>query len=96
VWTPDGSGLAYNVTNTGRSPLRVQIQGMAGWPSQAWCATITGASGRIPWSQFNSACWDGSGTVYDGTPLQNVMILVPGSNVYAVPFSFCLNAIGPV
>jgi hypothetical protein len=96
LWNPDSSGLAYDVTNSGASPLRIQIQGAAGWPSEAWCAVITGTSGKISWNQFNSACWDGTGSIYDGTPLQSVMILVPGSNVYSVRFSFCLNSIGPI
>jgi len=95
LWNPDSDGLAFDVTNSGNSPLRIQIQGALGWPSQAWCAVITGASGNIPWGRFNSACWDGTGSTYDGTPLQNVMIMVPGSNVYPIPFSFCLNSIGP-
>jgi len=95
TWTPDSDGIAYDVTNSAGSPLRIQIQGLAGWPSQAWCALVTGTSGKISWGRFNSACWDGSGSTYDGTPLQNVMILVPGSNVYPVPFSFCLNSLGP-
>jgi len=96
VWTPDSNGIAYDVTNTGGSQLRMQIQGAAGWPSEAWCAIVSGTSGTIYWSQFNSACWDGSGSIYDRTPLQNVMILVPGSNIYTVPFNVCLNSIGPI
>ncbi|HJX52464.1 MAG TPA: hypothetical protein VJ801_06840 [Polyangia bacterium] len=96
VWNPDSSGLTYDVTNSGGSALRIQIQGAAGWPSEAWCAIITGTSGRISWNQFNSACWDGTGSRYNGTPLQSVMILVPGSLGYSVPFSFCLNSIGPI
>ena len=47
------------------------------------------------WFDFNTKCWDGTGADYDGTtPLQSVMVLVPGDLV-AVPFSFCINAITP-
>jgi hypothetical protein len=96
LWTPVGSGLAYDVTNSGRSPLRIQIQGAAGWPSEAWCAVITGTSGTVSWKQFNSSCWDNIGSFYDGTPLQSVMLLVPGDMGFSIPFSLCLNSIRPI
>ena len=96
LWTPVGSGLAYDVTNNGGTPLRIQIQGAAGWPSEAWCAVITGTSGTVSWKQFNSSCWDNIGSFYDGTPLQSVMLLVPGDMGSSIPFSLCLNSITPI
>src|SRR4051794_11384431 len=97
TWTPTGAGVVYSVTNTGGSPLRIQIQA-AGGDSDAtkrWCAPITAGSGVISWSTFNTACWDGTGTNYNGTtPLQSIMALVPGDLV-AVPFNFCLNSVAP-
>jgi hypothetical protein len=100
TWSPSGGGIAYGVTNTAGSTLRIQISAAGGDtdPSKRWCAPITSSSNRmfvIPWSTFNTACWDGSGTNYDGTtPLQSVMVVVPGS-LTAVRFNFCLNSMGP-
>jgi hypothetical protein len=97
TWSPSGVGIVYSVSNTFGSALRIQIQTVAGntEPSQHWCSPITSSSGVIRWSTFNTACWDGSGTNYDGTtPLQTIMVLVPG-DLTAVPFNFCLNSMGP-
>jgi hypothetical protein len=96
LWKPDGTGLAYDVTNSGGSPLRIQIQGAAGWPTEAWCAVVSGTSGKILWNQFNASCWDNLGSSYDGTPLQSVMLLVPGNMGSSLPFSLCLNSIRPI
>ncbi len=92
---PTATGLVVNVTNTGMSTLRVQLQGPNGATdaTQRWCATITGTGGTIPYSSFNTACWDGSGTAYSGQPIVAAQILVPGDNMVAVPYNFCLNSI---
>ena len=85
------------ISNTFGSTLRIQIQAAGGDtdPSKRWCSPITSSSGVIPWSTFNTACWDGSGTNFDGTtPLQSAMVVVPG-DLTPVPFNFCLNSMGP-
>ncbi|HEY4106352.1 MAG TPA: hypothetical protein VGM44_20775 [Polyangiaceae bacterium] len=93
--TPTATGLVVNVTNTGMSPLRVQLQGPNGATdaTQRWCATITGSGGTIPYSMFNTACWDGTGTNYSGQPIAAVQILVPGDNLVPVMYNFCLNSV---
>jgi Glycosyl hydrolase family 12 len=48
----------------------------------------------MPWTAFNTKCWDNSGTAYGKEPISSVSILVPGTNSAAVPFSFCLNNVG--
>ncbi len=99
TWTPtsiSSGGVLISVSNPGGSTLRVQIQGPNGSTdaSDNWCAVITGTGGLIPWTSFNTACWDNSGTVYAGQPLSQVEVTIPGSNTAAVPFSFCLNSLG--
>ncbi len=100
TWTPasvSSGGVTVNVSNNGTSVLRVQIQGpnAATDATDRWCATMTtfNQAVTIPWSNFNTSCWDGLGTRYSGQPLQEVMILVPGDDLYSVPYSFCLNSI---
>jgi hypothetical protein len=100
TWTPasiSSGGVTVNVSNNGTSTLRVQIQGPSGATdaTDRWCATMItfNQTVTIPWSSFNTSCWDGLGTRYAGQPLEAVMILVPGDNLYSVPYSFCLNSI---
>ena len=92
---PAGNGLTVTVTKTVDSPLRVQIQGPNGGTdaNDRWCAPLIGSGGFVPWSAFNTKCWDGSGTAYAKQPIVSVSLLVPGANVSAVPFAFCLTSL---
>jgi len=94
---PTSAGVSVDVTDTGGSQLRVQISGPAGAtdPNDRWCVPIAGSGGFIPWGSFNTACWGGYGNAYNGEPLTQIAILVPGSNSVAVPFNFCINSIVP-
>jgi photosystem II stability/assembly factor-like uncharacterized protein len=97
TWTPTGTGVRWQVKNTGGSPLRLQIQGVAGYPSQSWCYPLVGNGGTIKWSDFNSQCWGSATTVaYDGTipPIQ-IMVQVSGLDNAAQPFDFCLEGAAP-
>ena len=97
VWTPTGSGLAYSLTSNIASPLRIQIEGAAGYPSESWCVNLTGTSGKIAWTQFKQYCWANYGLFYDGkTPLKSVMFDVPGTNGTKVNYDFCVGSIGPI
>lgn len=95
------SGIAVNFVKQGGDTAftwRVQLQGANGHlsgeagASDRWCATITEVQGKvfIPYSDFNTACWDGSGQDYAGEPITAVSFLVPGSPE-ATPFNFCVN-----
>ena len=97
TWKPTGTGVRWQVKNTGGSPLRLQIQGVASYPSQSWCYPLVGNSGTIKWSDFNSQCWGSSTTVaYDGTiPLNQIIVQVSGLNYAAQPFDFCLEGAAP-
>jgi hypothetical protein len=89
--TPALAGLQVSVTNTAMSPLRILIQNLDG--SAVWCAELTGAGGFIPWTTFNTACWDGSGMAYARQPISLAMISVPGGTTAAIPYNFCLNSL---
>jgi hypothetical protein len=89
------TGLAVNFSKTGAFTLRVQIQAQDGATNadHRWCYTITDAAGPIfaPYSMFNTKCWDGTGTNYDGTtPISAVVFLVPGATS-VTPYNFCIN-----
>jgi len=89
AFTPTLAGLQLEVTNPGMSPLRIQIQTENG--AGNWCAVVTGAGGFIPWTDFNTACWDGSGTAYARQPISTANLQVPGGTTAAIPYDLCLN-----
>jgi hypothetical protein len=99
-------GIVVNVSNpvnhpvdsasSGTFELRVQLSGPNGASdaNDRWCATI-GAFDReilIPWTTFNTACWNSSGNTYAAQPLQSVDVLVAGGTV-AAAYSFCVNSV---
>jgi hypothetical protein len=90
LWQPTGMGLEYKVTTHGNTSLRIEIQGAAGYPKQAWCAGINGA-GMLKWTNFNTLCWDDGGTYYDNSPLRSIAFLIPGGD-----FDFCVDFIEPM
>jgi hypothetical protein len=94
---PTLDGLNISITNNAGGQLRVQIQGPNGATdaTQRWCAPIPGNGGFIPWTAFNTACWDNSGTYYAMQPIVAVLVLVPGSTTGPTVFDFCVNTIGP-
>jgi len=97
VWNPSGSGLAYSLLVNLVSPLRITIQGAAGYPDESWCVNISANSGTIAWTQFKQSCWASYGSYYDGKiPLQSVMFEVPGINSVRVNYDFCVGSVGPI
>jgi hypothetical protein len=89
-------GVHANVFNPGGSRLRVELRRPAGSTEPNWCAWLGmyGYTVTIPWSAF-TLC-DGSGPSYDGSQVESVVVLVPGSSAAAVSFDFCINDLGVV
>ncbi len=86
---PGGTGVRVSVQNYAGSQLRVQIQDNSG---TSWCAPVpvTG-TGTIPWSSFNTMCWDGTGATYVGQPISQVMVQAPASsNLSPTAYDFCI------
>jgi hypothetical protein len=98
AWTPpSGSlGIGYETSNFAGSPLRIQLQAPGGDTNAnlRFCVESSG-TGTFAWSSFNTKCWDGSGSSYDGvTPLESIMVLVPGA-MTDTAFDFCVLSITP-
>jgi hypothetical protein len=69
--TPKGASLVVTGAAAGG---RVQLQ--AG--SSYWCAPFTSGT-PIPYSTFNTKCWDNSGTAYStATPIDTIALQIPG------------------
>lgn len=90
-FTPTLAGLQVDVANRAGSPLRILIQTQDG--TGLWCANVNGSGGYIAWTDFNTACWDGSGTAYALQPLAVASVQVPGGIDAAIPYDFCLNGL---
>ncbi len=88
-----GSTITVSYVNKGaQGGSQLELQLYDG--SDYWCsylsASTTPTSETIPFSKFNTKCWDGSGTAFvSGTPITAVDLVVPGSAVAATPFDFC-------
>jgi hypothetical protein len=85
-----GSSITISYSNKGGSSLELQL-----WDgSNYWCTYLPPSAGpttdTIPFSKFNSACWDGSGTAFaTGTSVDMVQFVVPSSATIATPFDCC-------
>jgi hypothetical protein len=68
--------------------LRLELTG----PDGVWCYELPVVRGQAfaPYSEFNTACWDGSGTAYSGTPVSSLGFEVPGREVQNLDYDFCV------
>jgi hypothetical protein len=68
--------------------VRAQIQAGA----TRWCATLTASPATIPYTMFNTACWDGSGTAYAKQPIEAFLLVAPGGEA-ATPVDMTLVSV---
>jgi hypothetical protein len=88
---PVGVGIGY--TLFGFQPgMRLELHGLNGATNAAerWCVNLTGPSDIVAWSEFQNACWDGTGPFYNNQPLREVLVMVPGDVVADKAFEFCV------
>lgn len=86
------SSLTVTYANNGGSPLRVQASN----GTTHWCYTLPAGAGgtvTIPAAQFNTACWNASGSAWNGTGLASVQLIVPSTNAAATTFNACLSGV---
>jgi hypothetical protein len=83
---PTGTSLVVDWVNAGASP-EVRIQLAAGSSSSTrWCAILTTSPATIPYTSFNTECWQGGvGTAYAKQPIDAVQLVIPGG---ATPAAF--------
>ncbi len=87
-----GTGITYNIVNNNPSTsLRIQLQDNSDTDAGRWCADVTGTTGTIEWSDFNTTCWNGLGDDFSvGTQISSIAVQVAGTAADDVPFDFCL------
>ena len=92
-----GTGLAINVMSTGLtlSPGGSQLRAQVKAGATDFCANIA-ASGvnMIPWTMFNSKCWNTSETgamaFAAGTQIKAVELIIPSGMAAIASFNICL------
>ncbi len=90
---PTGTGLTVTFSNGTGTPLRLQIAN-GDSAAQRWCADITTSPAQVPYTSFNTTCWDPTaGTAYAKTAIKAVQIIVPGDAAEDRPFDVCLNSV---
>lgn len=89
TYVPQGYGIDVTFSNPGASPLRLQITDN----TTTWCYDIGAGSGAVlvPWQDFNTSCWDMSGSYYSqGIPIRAIQLQVVGDAAYDTKFDYCL------
>jgi hypothetical protein len=87
--TPAGTALQVTYTKAaGPATVRVQIQS----GTTRWCAVLGGSPVSIPYTSFNTQCWDGLGTSYARQPIDGVQIVAPGGAA-AIPLDMTLISV---
>jgi hypothetical protein len=93
TYTLTGTGVTVGVNAVPTcTAVRVVLDQNGATP--AYCADLTPGV-EIPWSKFNTACWDGSGTALSGPPTsQAIKVQFVSNNMAACPFTnFCITDI---
>ena len=101
VAMPSGAtGIAIN-WSASKLPtdFRIQIQGVKGAtdPANRWCASIKDPNGPsfVPFTDFNTTCWDNKGSKYNNEPISGVAFLVPGTTSAVKPFDITVVGFAP-
>jgi hypothetical protein len=89
--TPSATG-GLSITVSAVVPgARVSIKDAATPKPNEWCANLISTTATVPWSMFNTTCWNPSlGKAYAGEPIAAVQVVVPAMAATPVPFNFCL------
>jgi hypothetical protein len=74
----------------GPAVIRAQIASAGG--ATTWCATLTASGMTVPYTTFNTACWDNSGTAYAKQPIEAVQLVAPG-DMAAAPLDMTLVSV---
>jgi hypothetical protein len=94
--TLGGTGIHIAFGKKTGATLRIQVQGPTGAfnENDRWCYTITPVTGPVfaPYNQFNTKCWDGTGTTFNPATnaISAISFLVPGVEGADTAFDYCI------
>jgi hypothetical protein len=84
-----GTGMTYALSAMPSQGMRAQVS-VAGTD---YCVKLATASGTVAWTDFNTACWDNSGTKLAGAPLTPHVGFQVTAAATAGTFDFCVTAV---
>lgn len=95
---PSLDGITVSIANSGGSPLWLAVEGPTATmtsPADRWCAVVGEGTTFIKWTDFNTQCWNGSGSGYNGTsPLKALRFIVPGASLGTdTNYNFCVQSL---
>jgi len=89
------AGVAVSVGGSPQTGLRIVAHRNGDLDSTTYCALMTPGV-AVPFTSFNTACWDGSGTALslaDVTNLDNVGVQIPSGSTAVTITNLCVQGI---
>jgi hypothetical protein len=89
---PAPYSFSVSFTKSGTAQMRIQVSdGTTYWCFNASASSYTSGGTLYP-SDFNTHCWDYSGTnLTAGTPIQSISLIFPSNDTTSVSFSACMT-----
>jgi hypothetical protein len=84
-----GTGMTYALSSLPTQGLRAQVT-VGG---KDYCVKLASASGTVAWTDFNTACWDNSGTKLTGAPKTAHLGFQVTAATAAGTFDFCVTKV---
>jgi hypothetical protein len=84
-----GTGMTYALSSLPTQGMRAQVT----VGSKDYCVKLAAASGTVAWTDFNTACWDNSGTKLTGAPKTAHVGFQVTAAIAAGTFDFCVTKI---
>jgi hypothetical protein len=84
-----GTGMTYALSAMPAQGMRAQVT-VAG---SDYCVKLASASGTVAWTDFNTACWDDSGTALTGAPNTPHVAFQVTAGSTAGNFDFCVKSV---
>jgi hypothetical protein len=84
-----GTGMTYALSSLPSQGMRAQVS-VSGTD---YCAKIASASGTVKWTDFNTACWDNSGTSLTAAPSTPHIGFQVTAGTTAATFDFCVTKV---
>jgi hypothetical protein len=84
-----GTGMTYALSAMPSQGMRAQVT-VAGTD---YCIPLKAASGTVAWADFNTACWDNSGTKLAGAPNTPHVGFQVTAAATAGNFDFCVKSV---
>jgi hypothetical protein len=84
-----GTGMTYALSALPSQGMRAQVT----VGSKDYCVKLASASGTVAWADFNTACWDNSGTKLSGAPKTPHIGFQVTAGSTAGTFDFCVTKV---